>query len=341
MVQNIKIEAIFNNMTRSKEVHDAVLLVENTKGDFSINFGYGEKDINSPIFMASVSKLLVTACILILQKRNKLSLENYVKDFITKEILDGLHIFRGVDYSHNLTISDLLFHTSGLPDGLEEGGIIRDIVKNDRKVSFDEVLEKTKKMPPKFMPTVTKKAYYSDINFRLLCNIIESITEVPIAKTFQDFICIPLNLTNTYLPTKEDDFIPNIYYKNKSLYPQKYLTSSYNYDIISTAKEMMLFLKGFWGGSLFPKDVFERLSVYKKLQITMGPIYYGGGYMQIPLNSIYTLFLGKGELIGHSGSTGSFAFYYPNKDLFFVGDTNQMANPGLPIRMAMRLAMTV
>ncbi len=56
---------------------------------------------------------------------------------------------------------------------------------------------------------------------------------------------------------------------------------------------------------------------------------------------IMTLFMGKGELLGHSGSTGSFAFYYPHKDLFFVGDTNQMAKPGLPIRLVIKLAMSV
>jgi len=27
------------------------------------------------------------------------------------------------------------------------------------------------------------------------------------------------------------------------------------------------------------------------------------------------------------------------KDLFFVGDVNQMANPSLPVRLAMQLAM--
>ncbi|MDI6720712.1 MAG: hypothetical protein QMD46_14025, partial [Methanomicrobiales archaeon] len=52
-----------------------------------------------------------------------------------------------------------------------------------------------------------------------------------------------------------------------------------------------------------------------------------------------TLFLGRGELIGHSGSTGSFAFYYPLKELFFVGDLNQMGNAALPVRLSLRLAM--
>ena len=73
----------------------------------------------------------------------------------------------------------------------------------------------------------------------------------------------------------------------------------------------------------------------------MYPIQYGGGYMRIPLNGLPTLFMGKGELVGHSGSTGSFAFYFPDKDLFLVGDVNQLANPALAIRLVMRLAMSV
>ena len=110
-------------------------------------------------------------------------------------------------------------------------------------------------------------------------------------------------------------------------------------DSITTARELMIFLKAFFNGTFFPKSSFKKLSKYGKLQITMGPINYGGGYMQIPLKSIYTFFMGKGELICHSGATGSFAFYYPDKDLYFVGDFNQMASPGIPIRFLMKLAM--
>jgi hypothetical protein len=61
--------------------------------------------------------------------------------------------------------------------------------------------------------------------------------------------------------------------------------------------------------------------------------------MQIPLNVLQTLFTGKGELLGHSGSTGSFAFYYPVKDLYFTGDMSQIAKPSAPIRLVMQLAM--
>ena len=109
---------------------------------------------------------------------------------------------------------------------------------------------------------------------------------------------------------------------------------------ITTARELMIFIKAFFCGMLFNKTIFDKLSLCNQLQPSMRPIRYGGGYMKIPLHGLITLFMGNGELIGHSGSTGSFAFYYPVKELFFVGDLNQMANAALPLKLSMRLAMT-
>lgn len=148
-------------------------------------------------------------------------------------------------------------------------------------------------------------------------------------------------MTKTYVPVN-DEFVPNIIHKNHSLYlPKLIMSLRGGGNTISTSRELMVFLKAFFNGYFFPQNIFERLSHYRKLQISRGPIHYGGGYMQIPLNTIMTHFMGNGELLGHSDSTGSFAFYYPYKDLFFVGDTNQMANPGLPIRLVMKLAISV
>ena len=80
------IEKVFNSATHSKKIHEAVLFVENTKGDFSVCYGYGGRDKHTPLFTASVSKLFVTACILILQERKKLSLDDYVGEYIDRAL---------------------------------------------------------------------------------------------------------------------------------------------------------------------------------------------------------------------------------------------------------------
>ena len=159
------------------------------------------------------------------------------------------------------------------------------------------------------------------------------------AEAYQQLIFVPLRLEHTYLPQSEDDFVPNIYYKNKVLKRPKFICSCRaSGGAVTTAREMMIFIKAFYGGKLFDKAIFDTLAYYKKLQITMGPIFYGGGFMRIALGGLMMLFMVKGDLLGHSGSTGSFAFYYPQKDLFFVGDVNQFASPALPIRLSMQLA---
>ncbi|MCL2115472.1 MAG: beta-lactamase family protein [Methanobrevibacter sp.] len=334
-----EIEEVFNGISRQKKIHEAILFVESSNDDFSVSFGYGGKDIRSPFFIASVTKLFITACILILLEEKKLSFDNFIINYFDKTTLEGLHNYKGEEYSNRLTISDLLFHRSGLADGLEEGGFLKQLLKDDFELSFEEVLTKTKELSSHFPLNTPKKAYYSDVNFSLLSKIIEKITGETLSNVYKKYICVPLGLTNTYLPSSSNDFIPKIYYKNESLHRPKFLTSSYNYDLVSTAEDLMKFLKAFFNGSLFSSSIFEDLAIYRKLQMSMGPIHYGGGYMQIPMKSIYTLFRGKGELIGHSGTTGSFAFYYPHKDLYFVGDLNQMADPGLPIKLAMKLSM--
>lgn len=337
-----KIEQIFNKITRSSQIHEAVILVENIEGDFSYSNGYGGKDIDSPLLMASITKLFTTTCILALQERGKLSLDDKVTKYFDNTVLTGLHVYGGKEYSFDLTLSDLLYQISGLPDVFEEGknSAKRRAIKEDFDITFDEMIVSVKKLKPHFIPRTKRKAYYADVNFDLLGEIIEKVLQLSLSEAYKQFIFDPLSLESTYLPINDDHYVPNIYYKNTAIHRPKITKSSRaSGGCITTARELMIFIKAFFGGKLFNKEWFAKLQASNKLQVSMGPIYYGSGYMRIPLDGLITLFLGKGELLGHSGSTGSFAFYYPDKDMFMVGDLNQMGNPALPIRLTMKLAM--
>ncbi|MDR7855220.1 serine hydrolase domain-containing protein [Tissierella sp.] len=341
-IETERFEKVFSKFTNSKKIKEGILLIENTNGEFSFSKGYGGKELNTPLLMASITKLFTTTCILILLEQQKLSLNDKITKYFDVNILDGIHIFNGKDYSLELTISDLLFQTSGLPDVYLEGeGNIKDqVIQEDFYITFCDMIDLVKNLKPHFPPRKKGRAYYADINFDILGGIIEKASGFKLSQAYKNFIFEPLGLSNTYLPENENDRIPQIYYKDQLIHRPKLVTScGASGGCITNAHELMIFIKAFFGGKLFNKDILSSLSIYNKLQASMGPIYYGGGYMQIPLDGIINLFMGKGELIGHSGSTGSFAFYYPIKDLFFVGDINQMADPALPIRLSMQLAM--
>jgi D-alanyl-D-alanine carboxypeptidase len=333
----------FNAAVAPKQIQEAVLYVENSSGDFSESFGYGGRDINSPMVIASVTKLFTTTCILKLCEENRLSLEDKISLFIDDKLLEGLHIYKGHEYSYDLTISDLLFQTSGLPDYFTNSELVNHaIFQEDASITFEQYIEETKKLSPKFAPHTGNKAFYADINFDLLGEILENVTDLPLADIYKQFIFIPLGMDNTYLPINEDDFVPSVYNGLEKLERPKFIASCRaSGGCVSTARDMMTFSKAFWGGKLFDKAVFAQLSDYRSLQFDMSPISYGGGYMRISLDGLNTFFLAKGELIGHSGSTGSFMFYYPEKDFHFIGDLAQFENPGAPVRFAMMLAMVM
>ncbi|MDF2935582.1 MAG: hypothetical protein K0Q90_955 [Paenibacillaceae bacterium] len=335
------LEQIFTQAAGSWRLHEAVLLAENSTGSLSVCCEHGGKHGDSPLTMASTAKLFTTACILQLWAQGKLSLEDKVARYVDGEVLQGLHVLKSKEYSFELTLADLLFQISGLPDYFEEGSNMRKkTVTEDYYISFGQMVEMTKQLRPHFAPQqASRRAFYSDINFDLLGEVIERVAQKPLEAVFEELIYQPLGLSRTYLPTGVEHTVPDIFYKDQRLHrPQAMMSYRGSGGCITTARELMVFLKGFFGGALFPVGLLEKLAVYRKLQLTMGPIRYGGGYMQIPLRSVNTLFMGKGELLGHSGTTGSFAFYYPNKDLYMVGDLNQMAHPSYPIRLVMKLA---
>lgn len=335
---------IFNQAIKSKQIHECVLFLENTNGSFSYKNEYGDKNIDSPLLMASITKLFTTTLILSLREQGKLSLDDKVTRFFDNSTLSKLHVFEGQEYSSELTISSLLFQTSGLPDAFEEGknNLKKRALHEDIHINFDEIMTLSKQLKPRFAPDTIKRAHYADVNFDILGKIIETITDSSLEDVYQSIIFEPLGLVKTYLANNEHDFVPNIYYKENTISRPKFIKSCRaSGGGISTARELMVFIKAFFRGQLFNNEIFHQLEKYHKLQISMYPIQYGGGYMRIPLNGLPTFFMGKGELVGHSGSTGSFAFYYPEKDLFLVGDVNQFANPALPIRLAMRLAISI
>lgn len=337
-------QKIFGKVTKKKEIHESVLLVENIAGDFSCNLGYGGKDVDTPLIMASITKMYTATCIFILQEQEKLSLNDEITTYLEEDTVRNLHIYKGRDYSNKLTLLNLLCHTSGLRDAIEEGSheSKKRGIYDDRQIRFQEALVKTKEIKPHFAPDMGKRAHYANINFDILGKIIETVTDLKLEEVYRQFICAPLGLKNTYLPIDEDDFIPNIYYKDTSLYRPKLLRSiRASGGCVSTARELMIFIKAFFGGKLFSHSVFHERKINHRLQASMGPIHYGAGYMKIPLGGLPTLFMGNGELAGHSGSTGSFAFYYPEKGMFFIGDINQMKNPAAPIRLVMRIAMSM
>lgn len=333
-----KVEKLFNRLTASEKIHEGVLLIENCTGDFSFSKAY-KRDLDTPMLMASITKLFTTTCIFALIQEGKLGLQDKISDYLPKAIVAGLHIYKGKDNSFDLTIAHLLFQTSGLPDYYLEGAIFKKIKQQDFSYSFEDILGWIKSKDSHFLPGLKRKAYYADINFDLLGKIVETVNDSSLQAAYTKYIFMPLSLKETYLASGENDFAPYIYYKHLQLERPLFIRSCYaSGGGVTTARELMIFIKAFWSGALFDKAVFSKLTQCNPLQMKFYPIRYMGGYMKIPT---FYPFGKKYTLVGHSGSTGSFAFYCPEKNLFFVGDVPQISSPSICVRLVMRAALEI
>lgn len=334
-----KVEKYFSSFVKSPKVHEAILYIEDSIGDFSWSKEYGNKNLDSPMIAASITKLFTTTCILALFQEGKLDLENKISDYLDKDIINNLHIYKGKEYSLQLTINNLLHHSSGLPDFYLSGrdSLYKRVVKEDFSYSFQDALDWTKSLPAIFSPSTSNRAFYSDINFDLLGKIIEKITGLGYEEACRKYIFEKLSLKHTFIASKKSEEIPYCYFKNEIISRNKLISSCYaSGGAITTASELMIFIKAFWTGKLFCKDLFNKISESKRLQLSYYPIRYAGGYMRIEAGLPFSR---KSVLVGHSGSTGSFAFYCMDKDLFLVGDIPQMCDPSLAVRFLINTAL--
>ena len=71
------------------------------------------------------------------------------------------------------------------------------------------------------------------------------------------------------------------------------------------------------------------------------PLDYGYGLMRYQLPRWMTGFRRAPELIGHSGSTNSFAFHAPDLRCHIVGTLNQLDNPARAFKLITKVAMLV
>lgn len=297
---------LFDKYIQQNKIYESVVLIEKGTGETIFSKACGGKDIDSPIIAASITKMFTAACIFILNQQGYMTLNDNLLNFYEPAYLKGLHFYKGKDYSFDLKISDLLCQTSGLADLYEEGknSIKKQVITSDTFVTFDKNITLTKEKEAHFPPNYKNNAYYADINYNILGDLIEKVTKCSLERVFEKYIFSKINMAKTYLPVSEKEYIPMVYYGDKQLYrPQFIMCSKASGGCITSTRDLMIFIQAFFHGELF------------------------------------TSFLGQGDLVGHSGSTGSFAFYYPAKELFFVGDFNQMKYPALPVRFVIQLAM--
>jgi D-alanyl-D-alanine carboxypeptidase len=315
--------------SRARNCFGLALSVYQHERGFEWHEARGNLKPDSLYFVASTTKLYITCLCLILEAEDRLGLDEKVCKLLSTEDAEGL--------DPDITVRHLLSHTSGLPDYFQSASSgraapLRDLQRNqDFSWSYSDALQMALSQK-KAIAQPGKRAFYSDTNYQILGRILENLDSCLLEDIIERRICAPLSLQSTYLFTDPKDTRPaSIYYKQNQMQIPKAM-ASFRADggIVSTAQDSLRFTRAFFEGTLFPKERLTHLYQWRRIFF---PFDYGIGLMRFELPWFFSPFRRYPALIGHSGLSGAFAFYCPDREIYLAGTVNQLDAPSFSFRL--------
>lgn len=302
-------------------------------------------DPDRPFFIASATKLFVTAIAARLRARGELDWDAPFARYVPHLDVSGLCVIDGVDHTSQVTVRQLLAHTSGIADYFEgrrpDGTTtMQRFLQQDFAWDIHDVIRWTRDMPAAFAPGTPGRAAYSDTNFQLLGAIIERATGRTFAAAMQEEVCAPLGLTRTWCLDGQsiDRYDEVARFRVGDALPSIPLAmSSVGADggVASTLHDSQRFLRAFLGGGLFDRAVMGEITA--EWRRIFRPLRYGTGIMLFRLPRLMAPF-GAPDFIGHSGASGTVMFGVGGTGTTIVLTTNQAERRDLPFRMMVSLA---
>lgn len=367
-----QLESLLDGLIERQDIHSAVLSVVAGEGAFRWTGARGlvspdgaPMTPTTPWFIASITKLFVASTVLRMVEDGELALEDRLVDRLAASFTDRLHVVGGEVLTDRITVEHLLSHTSGLADFIEDypttrradtagrrnlvGVLLED---GDRTWSLEDttrwVRERlTPHFPPQPLDDRRVRIRYSDTNYQLLIGIVEARRDAPFFQVLRDLILDPLGLEDTWLPGRPrgggaEPEVAAIYDGAGVLRLPSFLASIA--DLNSTCEDLTRFLNAVVSGRLFrDSGTWQRMQARwhrfalpldrAALRQPSWPIEYGLGVMRFRLPRMLTPFKPVPQVVGHTGSTGTWLFHAPEPDLYVAGAVSQITAGALPFKV--------
>jgi D-alanyl-D-alanine carboxypeptidase len=327
------IDALFRKQVKKDaRIKNAFLLVHSDKTGLHLNIaeGTGENgnpDPRQPNYMASVGKLFTSVILGILHDKGVLSFDDRIGKYLDSGLTEGLHKFKGKDYSSDIQIRHLLNQTSGLPDNFYPlfGKLLADHSFNISP--RDAVIWAKNNLSPIAAPG--QRSYYTDTNYHLLGLIVEKVRGKPFHAALKELIFDPLGMRHSYMLHCSVPEIVSSYQEAGFYVDQTRLNEIRGFagidyaggGVVAPMEDLLLFMKALTACQLVSKETLERM---KSDKARLNPGYdYGYGIWQ--LRTIPLLVPAKYKSWGVLGATGAFMFYHPEHDAYIIGNFNHIA----------------
>lgn len=341
MTDEARLKSVLDKAGRDPRLAGIVACVERPAVGLRWEGSHGECGVDDPFFVASTTKLHTTAIVLQLIERGALRIDDRLVDVIDPAVVEGLHVYRGIDHTGDVTIEHLMAHTSGIADYFQgrdpDGTSLEDslLAGSDRGWDQTEAIAMARAIGAAFAPGTPRRALYSDTNFQLLGMVIEQASGGTYGDALRDEVIEPLGLDATYLYTDPGDSVPLALRNGDHRLDIPLAMASFGPDggIVSTAGDLVRFVRGFFEGDLFDPSVISRLQRYNRIFF---PMQYGVGIARFAMPRVLAPF-GPSELIGHSGLSGAFAFLAPASQTYVTGTVNNITKPQRSFKLMLKL----
>lgn len=244
--------------------------------------------------IGSITKTFTATIAMQLVEEKKLKLTTLLSDFYPE-----------IKNAHKITIENLLYQRTGIPDYLNADTTIVGIFKNPNARQL--IIDKINNYESLFEPD--SKYEYSNSNYYLLGEIIEKVTKKTFHANVNNRIIKKIGLNNTSYPegnsnVKNNESISFIFNgekwdKMEEWQPDLAFSAG---TILSTPEDLTQFIKALFDGKLVtPKSV----ALMKTIKDG-----YGMALIQFPF--------GERKFLGHTGGIEGFrsnVAYYPSDDL--------------------------
>ena len=261
--------------------------------------------VNTPFEIGSITKQFTAAAILQLREAGKIDIDATVSTYLP----DALH-------AAEVTVRQLLSHTSGLPDYLDGPNIDEEATK---AVTFSQLMDRIKGRPLDFAPG--EKWAYSNTGYILLGRIIEVVSHQSYHDYIQAQMLDRVGMTETKTGADEAHLSGMaVGYRHVGVKMERAPTISESFgwaagDIVSTIADLNKWNQALQSGSVVTAADYALMATSVKTR--QGDAGYGLG-----------LFVDEVEgqpRVGHTG--GSFGFttaneYFPKQRVQVIAFTN-------------------
>ncbi|GAA1409105.1 serine hydrolase domain-containing protein [Oerskovia paurometabola] len=281
---------------------------------------------DSPYHSASVGKTMLATVYGQLVDEGTLTFDDPVAPWLDAETLDGLFVVDGTDHASEVTVGQLLSHTSGAADYFEgpvtSGTPVLEQVAADPDHLFtpQELIAFSRDhQEPVGAPGETFA--YSDTGYVLLGLALERIEGAPYAQVLDDRLFTPLGMADSYLLSEfgEGTDILSLTADGVDISRRNALSVDWaGGGVVTTMDDLLLFLRALTGNHLVSEETLAGLTTFEH-DLDKG-IGYGMGVMQLRFSELSPLLFAMPDVHGAVGATGTYALYDPSGDTYYIAN---------------------